>query len=480
MGHDLSNEQESNRQMPCDGAAETLRRRLDELDARYAESLSAEDDLVRQIGELQRSLATDAITGFMNRSTFMQQIDRYFSDAPEHRLPAALIKVDLDNFRIINDTFGNRAGDHVLQLVAGVISDICLRPENRSGEVFFGRIGADEFGIFFPASGLRHASGIAEQVRKRIEDCRFVYSGLRITASCGIVCMPQHATTTDDLIRKADAANYSAKLLGHNRCHVFAHDDDALERFHSQSEQKKLILNALEEDRFEIWLQPILKIADRTVHHYEVLIRMRTEDGRILLPGEFMNTAERFGLVAHIDRIAAAKAITLQSEMVRLGKDLYFSSNISGRNLDDEELFRFIRDEIHSAGIDPQRIIFEITETAAIRDFRRALHFVGQLKSIGCLFSLDDFGVGFTSFLYLRELPLDYLKIDGSFIRRLHEDAVNQVLVKAIVDIANVIGVKTIAECVELRETLPVLQRLGVHYAQGFLIGAPAMHLQRE
>jgi len=480
MAHYPSEEHETSGQVPGNDATESLRKRLEELAERYAESRSAQEELARQVGELQRSLETDAITGFLNRSSFMQHIDRYFSESEGLRPPAALIKVDLDNFRIINATFGNRAGDHVLQLVAGVISDTCLRPENRSGDVCFGRIGADEFGIFVRASGLRHASGIAEQVRKRIEDCRFVYSGLRITASCGVVCVPQHAATTDDLIRKADAANYSAKLLGHNRCHVFAHDDDALARFHSQSEQKKLILNALEEDRFEIWLQPILKIADRTVHHYEVLIRMRTEDGRILLPGEFMNTAERFGLVAHIDRIAAAKAIMLQSEMVRLGKDLYFSSNISGRNLDDEELFCFIRDEIRSAGIDPQHIIFEITETAAIRDFKRALHFVGQLKSIGCLFSLDDFGVGFTSFLYLRELPVDYLKIDGSFIRRLHEDAVNQVLVKAIVDIANVIGVKTIAECVELQETLPVLQRLGVHYAQGFLIGPPAMHLQRE
>jgi EAL domain-containing protein (putative c-di-GMP-specific phosphodiesterase class I) len=271
-----------------------------------------------------------------------------------------------------------------------------------------------------------------------------------------------------------DAAVFRAKELGKNRCHLFSPEDDrGIENIHSRLRQKERILRALEEDRFEPWFQPILDLNDQQIHHYEALARM-CEDGNIVLPGAFIPTAEALGLINAIDRTITQKTIHYQANLKQHGHDLSFTINISGKHLGSEELLAFLRTTIDKSGADPSRLVFEITETAAIRDLEQAITFIKALKTLGCRFALDDFGVGFTSFIYLREMNVDFIKIDGAFIRRLHEHRHDQGIVKAIITVARDMRVKTVAEFVEQEETLNLLKKFEVDYAQGFFIGKPA------
>jgi EAL domain-containing protein (putative c-di-GMP-specific phosphodiesterase class I) len=275
------------------------------------------------------------------------------------------------------------------------------------------------------------------------------------------------------LLSHADAAVFRAKGLGKNRCHLFSTEDQDIQNVHSRLKQKERILKALEEDRFEPWFQPILDLSDRQIHHYEALARMRDEEGNIVLPGAFISIAEALGFIDAIDQRITAKTIVRQAELQRQGIDLSFAMNISGKNLGDEQLLEYLRHTIHESGATPAKLVFEITETAAIQDLRQAIMFINALKAMGCQFALDDFGVGFTSFVYLREMAVDFVKIDGAFIRRLHEHNSDQGIVKAITMIAGTMGIRTIAEFVEKDETLHLLEQFGVDYAQGFLIGKP-------
>jgi EAL domain-containing protein (putative c-di-GMP-specific phosphodiesterase class I) len=271
-----------------------------------------------------------------------------------------------------------------------------------------------------------------------------------------------------------DAAVFRAKELGRNRCHLFSPEDDrGIENIHSRLRQKERILRALEEDRFEPWFQPILDLGDQQIHHYEALARMR-EDGNIVLPGAFIPTAETLGLIDAIDRTITQKTIHYQARLKQQSHDLSFAINISAKHLGSEELLDFLRTTIEESGADPSRLVFEITETAAIRDLEQAITFIKALKTLGCRFALDDFGVGFTSFIYLREMNVDFIKIDGAFIRRLHEHRDDQGIVKAIITVARDMRVKTVAEFVEQEETLHLLKKFEVDYAQGFFIGKPA------
>jgi len=241
--------------------------------------------------------------------------------------------------------------------------------------------------------------------------------------------------------------------------------------------ERERIQKALNDDRFEPWFQPILDLTDNKIHHYEALARMKDENGDILLPGAFIDTAERFGLIGAIDRVIIDKTMKLQAETRRMGRELSFTINLSGKDFGDDDFLSFLHMRVKEPGANLCSPIFEITETAAVRDLNIAIKFIKALKSLGCHFSLDDFGVGFTSFIYLREMEVNYIKIDGSFIRRLHENANDQFFVKAITDVARGMGIKTVAEFVETEETLKLLKKFGVDYAQGTLIGKPAPNL---
>lgn len=415
--------------------------------------------------------AYDELTGLYNRVRFMELMDNWIKGAKDSGRRIALFLIDIDEFRSLNEIYGHSIGDEFLRRIADLLKNTM---EDIHGKSALAHLGGDEFAVFITDINEREALEIAEIIRRRVEGLYFTPVTTRLTASIGIVFYPEHAAMVRELLSRADIAMYRAKASGRNRCHIYQPEDHDMEKIHSRLKEKERIQKAIEEGRFEPWFQPILCLEDNKIRHYEALARMRGEDGEILLPGAFIDTAEIFGLIGAIDMVIIEKTMQLQAEMSRKGRHLSFSVNLSGKDLGDQEILSFLRDKIAESGAEPGRLIFEITETAAIHDMDKAVKFIKALKAIGCHFSLDDFGVGFTSFIYLREMGVDFIKIDGSFIKRLHEDERDRLFVKAIVDVAKGMGIKTIAEFVENEEILKLLKKIGVDYAQGFFIGKPA------
>lgn len=419
----------------------------------------------------------DELTGLINRSRFMELMDKYIAYSSTNGATGALLLMDIDQFKLLNDTFGHSSGDDYLRRMGKLLqsaTDAVYKEHVIGGKSFIGRLSGDEFAVFLPSLGKEGGLDVADRLRKAVEQSRFSEDQTSVTISVGIAIYPDHGADTGTLFTRADAAVYRAKELGRNRCHVYLPEDRDLEKMHSRLSWKEKILKALKEDRFDPWFQPILDLGDNEVHHYEVLARMRDENGAVLLPGAFIGIAETFGIVGAIDRVIIEKAMRLQAELKAQGKAISFAMNLSGKDLIDDDLLSFIQDKVASTGADPNRLIFEITETAAISDIDRAKRFVRALKSIGCNFSLDDFGVGFTSFTYLKELQVDFIKIDGAFVRKLHESPEDRLFVKAITEVAKGMNIKTIAEFVEDEAVIGLLKDYGVDYAQGYLIGKPA------
>lgn len=432
--------------------------------------------------------AYDGLTGLKNRARFMELINKWIHAHADNQ--GILLLIDIDGFKFINDTYGHGVGDEMLSRMAGFLQNIFKEigapyipvPERlyrgkESGEIILGRMGGDEFAVFLPYFNDGQGIEASEQIRKRFEAFRFAEAPVHATISIGIVSYPAHGTTTKELFTKADAAIYRAKVGGRNRCHFYRAEDRDLENLHSRLKEKERIQKALADGRFLPWFQPILNLKDNKIHHYEALARMQGEDGKILFPSEFIDTAERFGFIDAIDRIIAEKTMKLQAEMKQQGKELSFGMNLSGKVLGDADFLFFLKAKMRETGADPNYLIFEITETAAVSNLDKAAKFISALKLTGCKFSLDDFGVGFTSFVYLREMQIDYIKIDGSFIRRLHENPDDQHIVKSIVGVAKGMGVKTVAEFVEKEETIKLLKEYGVDYAQGYAVGKPGPKL---
>lgn len=443
--------------------------------------LSVCEDITEQMvsGEkLQYLTRHDGVTGLTNRSWFINRLNEWI-DMAGTEATGALFLFDLDQFKFISDSFGHGMGDELLRRV-GKLLQIMLRYLNSRylkepvGESLLSRLSGDEFAVFLPSVGRVESVTIAEQIRKGLEDFYQPDAQCHLTASIGVAFYPEHGKTSTELLTRADSAMYRAKDLGRNRFHFYSPEEQAIERMHLRLQRKEEILKALKEDRFEPWYQPILDLKDGTVKHYEVLARMRDRDGKVILPGPFIDIAERFGLVSHIARLITEKALTLQSEMKGRGYPLSFCINVSGKEIGDKEFLYYLQSKIYETGADPESVIFEITETASIHDLDRAMDFINTLKSMGCRISLDDFGIGFTSFLYLKEMNVDYIKIAGSFIKNLKQNVNDQLFVKAIGDVAGGMGIKTIAEFVENSDLLPVLKAYGVDYAQGYAIGRPA------
>lgn len=417
----------------------------------------------------------DDMTGLINRARFMELLSEWIYSQSKSGT-GVLLLINVDEFKFINDTYGHGVGDELLRRIAGVMQGSLTDMKMPDG-VILGRMGGDEFAIFLPHLGAKEGMDVAEKIRGRIETFRLMERSFHTSVSISVVLYPEHGVTTKELFTRVDAAMHRTKEMGRNRCHLYRPEDRDLENIHSRLKEKESIRKALEEDRFVPWFQPILDLRDGKIHHYETLARMRDEDGGILSPGVFIETAERFGLIGDIDRIITEKTMRLQADTGRKGRYLSFGMNLSANKLGDEEFLSFLQSRILETGADPSHLIFEITETAAVHDLERAIKFINSLKSMGCRFSLDDFGVGFTSFVYLREMQVDYIKIDGSFIRKMHENPNDRLFVKAITEVAKGMGIKTIAEFVELEETVRLLKDYGVDYAQGYFIGKPAPEL---
>ena len=430
-----------------------------------------EDISERKLVEQQaRYLSThDSITGLLNRERFIEKLSKLV----QAKSRGSLILMDVDGIKLINEAYGHNMADEILKRMGELIHGMVDRDIDRR-KYILGRLGEDEFALALSGKTGQDGLQLAEQVRKQVENATFTSESLRTTISAGVVECPTHGSTTRELLSRVDAAVFRAKNMGRNRCYLFSPEDKDIENVHSRLEKKERILRALEEGRFVPWFQPILDLKDGQTHHYEALARMHDGNGNVVLPGAFIATAEALGLIYEIDRTITAKVMACQAQFKQQGLELSFSMNLSGKHLGDNELLKFLQTTIDKTGADPGNLIFEITETTAIGDLKRAITFINALKDMGCRFALDDFGVGFTSFVYLREMAVDFLKIDGIFIRRLHERREDQGIVKAITTVARDMGISTIAEFVEYEETLRLLKNFGLDYAQGFLIGKPA------
>lgn len=409
----------------------------------------------------------DPLTNLSNRRCFQEQLECWLIQARRYNISGALLFLDLDNFKYVNDTLGHQTGDELLRNIAGI-----LNKRLRETDII-ARLGGDEFAILLSHVDADLAQSIATQIIESIRHHDMVIRGqsANVTVSIGIALFPDHGNTLETLLTHADLAMYRAKEEGRNRACVYAPSQKT--KIESRIIWEKRIRNALSHDRFVLHLQPIVDVLYKGVAGYEALLRMMDENGEVVYPSNFLDVAEHFGLISEIDRWVVRKAISIVAEMEKSGISRYIGVNISGRAFRDPLLLPLIMHEIKTKAINPTNLVLEITETSIITNISEAQQFIAALKDIGCRFALDDFGTGFSSFSYLKHLPIDYLKIDGEFIRNLPNDSTDQHLVRAIVEVARGLGKQTVAEYVECEETVQLLVDQGVNFAQGYHIGMP-------
>lgn len=412
----------------------------------------------------------DPLTGLGNRRRLLQDLEQAAAQAMRHHHTGGLLILNLDNFKYINDTHGHAAGDKVLRQIGNILS------YHIQGGDILARIGADEFAIILAECPLQVIQRLADKFVRTVADnpINWNQSSLSTTVSIGVTLFPIHAETAQELMSYADAAMLRAKQNGGNRAHLFDPVKDTEGRLQEQRFWQDRIRKGLTNTGFELFFQPIANTQTLDISHYEVLLRIRNQDGSLSGPMDLIKAAEKSGQILELDQFVMEQAMLRLAAITEDGRDLRFSINVSGPSLQDLTLPGRIEDLLAQTGVDPERIIFEVTETAAVSDIYAATQIMEQIIQFGCHFALDDFGVGFSSFYYLRELPIHYVKIDGSFIRSLNEREDDQAVVRALTDIARGFGKKTIAEFVENQEILNLLRAFGVDYAQGYFIGKPA------
>ncbi len=430
---------------------------------------------VSEARELNRRLSYhashDVLTGLVNRREFENRMERALKSAKARETSYALCCLDLDQFKIVNDTCGHSAGDALLGQVGAL-----LKSKVRWRDTL-ARLGGDEFGILLESCSLDEAMRTAEALREAVRNFKFTWEErtFRLGASIGVVPISADNADVASVLSAADSACQAAKEAGRNRVHSFEENDLDLMRRRREMQWAARINNALEEGRFELFRQTILPLqkADSGAH-YELLLRMRDEAGKIVSPDNFMMAAERYGITPNIDRWVIENAFRwLVSEADERARLTMCSINLSGQSLGDDKFLPYVIDQFHRSGLDASKICFEITETAAIASFSQANRFIQALKELGCKFALDDFGTGLSSFGYLKHFPVDYLKIDGSFVKEILHDPIDREMVRSINEIGHLTGKQTIAEFAENQEIINMLQNLGVDYAQGYGVSQP-------
>jgi len=432
--------------------------------------VSKESRLFRQ---LSYQASHDTLTGLINRCEFENHLTGALEKASDNSEEThALMYVDLDQFKVVNDTFGHTAGDALLRQLSELI-----QANIRSTDVL-GRLGGDEFGILLECCSDERAIKVAEDIRRSIEGYRFLWKDSFTTMRCsiGVVMINSENADVARVMSSADVACYSAKDKGRNQIHLYRDSDASLR--HEEMKWVSRITNAVEENRFELFFQPIIGIGEqygRRRGHYELLLRMRDKNGKIVGPDQFIPAAERYNLMSTLDRWVIHEALTTLADRNDDGEARYtLAINLSGTSLSEDRFLDFVIDELEKQDLPRGAICFEITETAAISNLARVVHFMQTLKKLGCKFSLDDFGSGLSSFTYLKNLPVDYLKIDGHFIQNVAEDVVDETMVVAISEVGRAMGIETIAERVETKHVLDKLGSLGIEFAQGYYIAKPA------
>lgn len=443
-----------------------------------ATDISAQREMTER---LRHQAAHDELTGLCNRREFERQLRQALSNRAGRLAaePFALLYIDLDQFKLINDLSGHMAGDQLLVQLAQV-----MRNNLRSSDVL-ARLGGDEFGLLAFDVDAAQAMALAEQMRGCIERSTFLWQGrsYMVSASIGVVVVDHDGRTLKDLLAWADSACYLAKDDGRNRVRVHSDDDDAARRMGEMEWANRLRL-ALEQDRLLLDYQEVVQLDGALVPatHVELLLRMRDENGGVVMPGAFMGAAERYGLMPAVDRWVIGTALSNFARLHPCGEQLAACAiNLSGASIEDEGLADFILGAIERNAVPPHKVCLEITETVAVRDLLRVVRMIERLRAAGCRIALDDFGAGMASFGYLKNLPVDVIKIDGSFVRNLDSAPMNRIIIDAVARISHERGAKVVAEWVEDVRYLDVLRELGVDYVQGYALHRPERVLfQRE
>lgn len=421
--------------------------------------------------ELTHQATHDALTGMPNRREFERRLQELLNRMDEPSGHHVVCYLDLDQFKIVNDTCGHVAGDELLRQVTQL-----MRGRLRAADTL-ARLGGDEFGLILQSCPLDRAVEVANQIRETIADFRFGWEGksFSIGVSVGVIALEGSEHDLSQVLASADAACYAAKEAGRNRVHVYQANDSRLVEQKGQMQWVSRLQSALDDDRLRLYVQPIVPLhgdANGRVH-YEVLVRLE-EDGKLVLPGAFLPAAERYGMMARIDQWVVNNTLAWLGDRLRHGRfDASLSINLSGASLSDERFRHGLRATLEHIQLPPGSVCFEITETAAVANLSKVVHFIGEVKQLGCEFALDDFGSGLSSFAYLKNLPVDYLKIDGSFIKDIESDPIDLAMVQAINAIGHVMGLKTIAEYVSDAAILERVRDIGVDYGQGYHLGKP-------
>lgn len=414
----------------------------------------------------------DELTGLANRKALGERLTQVLESAHSENTEHALAIVNLDQFRFVNDSSGHDAGDELLRQVAKLLKSVVRKRDTLA------RLSSDEFAVLIEDCDALKARENVEVIRQVIDAFEFVWQGRRhvVTASVGLVIVNSRCDDANAVLSMADTACFAAKDSGRNRVHVYEKDHPAVSRHQGEMRWATRINDALADNRFELNFQRIRPVGDNCARgdHYELLLRMRDELGNIIMPAEFLPAAERYDLSPKIDRWVIGAALDWLRCNPALAARLHLCGiNLSGQSLSNEDVVCFILEQLEDTRIPGEKLCFEVTETAAVSDLVQANHFITLLKDRGCKFALDDFGSGFSSFAYLKKLPVDFLKIDGSFVRDIASDSIDLAMVRSINEIGHMMGKHTIAEFVEDRRVLDILKRVGVDFAQGYEIGRP-------
>jgi diguanylate cyclase (GGDEF)-like protein/PAS domain S-box-containing protein len=418
----------------------------------------------------------DALTGLLNRREFERRVTMALAESRAGAQNHAVLYLDLDEFKVVNDTGGHAAGDELLRQVSAL-----LRPRLREGDTL-ARLGGDEFGVLLEYCAPGPALVIADALRSAIEEFHFQWKerSFKISASVGVVDIAGGPQTLAAVLSAADAACYVAKEKGRNRVQVYSPESNEVTLRKGEMEWVNRIHRALADDQFVLYAQPAESThgAGAALPYTEILLRLRDENGALVPPTSFIPAAERYHLMPAIDRWVISTGFAMLARHVAAAADAaplgVYAINVSGASLGDDDFLDFVQAQFVRHAVPYEHVCFEITETTAVASLSKATEFMAALRGLGCRFALDDFGVGVSSFTYLKHLPVDYLKIDGSFVRDMLQDPVNEAMVEAIHRIGHIMGKKTIAESVENRATLKPLRTIGVDYAQGFAIARPA------
>jgi len=432
------------------------------------ESELAERNIIE--ARLQHMANHDDLTGLCNRKRLQQAIDVATLQADLNGRQSALVYIDLNQFKVINDLEGHDAGDRLLTTIANI-----LRRHSRANATM-SRINSDEYAILFDDCNEKMAYTYTNTIRQDIDNLQFRVDNRKYTvaASFGIVAIkPGHKVSSSDILAAADKACYEAKRKGRNSIHVYNKTDNNFDTLREDAYWIPLIKEALTGSKLKLLFQPVLDINTNKIDRFEALLRMVDSNNELVTPDNFIPVAERNGLIQEIDLWVVSRAFDILSSSTKLNRNISFNINLSSHSFHENKFIPLVSKKLEQTEIDPGRITFEITETAAVTSYKKGREVLIKLRDMGFKIALDDFGSGFNSFFHLKQLPVDYIKIDGGFISNLTSDSIDQTLVKSITEISQKLGKKTVAEFVVNRETLDLLRSYGVDYAQGYYIGKP-------